>query len=63
MKEIVWEDCHFQVGLALPSRTQTRVNGVTKGPQMPMIIKRADKMVEILKIRSSENISSMEKKQ
>ncbi len=49
MKEIDWEERHFQICLALLSRTETGIHGTTNDPQMPMIIKRADKMVELLK--------------
>lgn len=48
-KEIDWEERHFQICLALLSRTETRLSGVTIDPQMPLIIERADKMVELLK--------------
>lgn len=54
MKEIDWEERHFQICLALLSRTETGQSGVTISPQMPMIIKRADKMVELLKEHYAE---------
>lgn len=56
MKNIDWEERHFQICLALLSRTETSLSGVTKDPQMPMIIKRADKMVELLKEHYKEII-------
>lgn len=49
MKEIDWEERHFQICLALLSRTETGIKGSTIAPDMPMIIKRADRMVELLK--------------
>ncbi|MBD5315347.1 MAG: hypothetical protein HDS08_04210 [Bacteroides sp.] len=54
MKEIDWEERHFQICLALLSRTDIGVRGVTNDPKMPMIIKQADKMVELLKAHHSE---------
>ena len=54
MKDIDWEERHFQICLALLSRTEIGLRGATNEPQMPMIIKRADKMVELLKEHHEE---------
>ena len=54
MKEIDWEERHFQICLALLSRTDIGVRGVTNDPKMPMIIKQADQMVELLKQHNQE---------
>ena len=49
MKEIDWEDRHFQICLALLSRPEIGLSGATNDPRIPMIIKTADRMVEALK--------------
>lgn len=54
-KNIDWEERHFQICLALLSRPEIGVRGTTNDPQMPMIIKRADKMVELLKEHYAES--------
>lgn len=52
-KAIDWEERHFQICLALLSRTDLHSyhsNTVsTVDPKLPMIIKTADRMVELLK--------------
>ena len=58
MKEIDWEERHFQICLALLSRTDLHSyhsNTVsTVDPRLPVIIKTADRMVELLKEHSSQ---------
>ena len=54
MKEIDWEERHFQICLALLSRTEIGLRGTTDDPKMSMIIKKADQMVELLKKHPGE---------
>lgn len=54
MNVINWEERHFQICLALLSRTDIGVRGVINDPKMQVIIKQADKMVELLKQHNQE---------
>lgn len=54
MKEIDWEERHFQICLALLARADIGLRGVTNNPRIPMIIRTADNMVEVLKKRVDE---------
>ena len=58
MKQIDWEERHFQICLALLSRTDLHSfhsNTVsTVDPKLPAIIKTADRMVELLKEHNSK---------
>ena len=53
-KEIDWKERHFQICLALLSRADISSRGGSNDPQLPKIIKTADRMVELLKEHYAE---------
>lgn len=53
-KSIDWNERHFQICLALLSRADISSRGGSNDPQLPKIIKTADRMVELLKEHYAE---------
>ena len=55
-----WEDRHFQVCLAIISRTETDMYGHTKTLNFQDIINKADRMVSLLKERYTTCVANCE---
>lgn len=55
-----WEDRHFQVCLAIISRTETDMYGHTKSLNFQDIINKADRMVSLLKERYTSDDTNYE---
>lgn len=55
MKEIDWEERHFQICLAILSCPVCNRHGHTDAPMVGTVINKANKMVELLKKNSAEN--------
>lgn len=54
MKEIDWEERHFQICLAILSCPVCNRHGHTDAPMVGTVINKANKMVELLKKNSAE---------
>lgn len=54
MKEIDWEERHFQICLAILSCPICNRHGHTDAPMVDTVINKANKMVELLKKNSAE---------
>ena len=55
-----WEDRHFQVCMAIISRTETDMYGHTKSLNFQDIINKADRMVSLLKERYTSDDTNYE---
>lgn len=55
-----WEDRHFQVCLAIISRTETDMYGHTKTLNFQDIINKADRLVSLLKERYTSDDTNYE---
>ena len=61
IKEIDWEERHFQICIALIARTDIGLRGATNSPRFKEIIRKADEMVSLLKEHNQLELINKEK--